>query len=99
MPDVVINTPTANSIPHIVNAAFAGVGGETLLLALSDLAISTGSACNSASVEPSHVLSGIGLTRELAHASLRFSFGRFTQTADIDRAATHIGAVLSRLRQ
>jgi len=99
MPDVIINTPTANSIPHIVNAAFAGVDGETLLLALSDLAISTGSACNSASVEPSHVLSGIGLARELAHASLRFSFGRFTQTADIDRAATHIGAVFGRLRQ
>lgn len=99
LPDVIVNTPTQNSIPHIVNAAFAGVDGETLLLALSDLAISTGSACNSASVEPSHVLSGIGLTRELAHASLRFSFGRFTQIADIDRAATHLAAVFGRLRQ
>ena len=99
IPDVHINSPLTQSIPHIVNVAFGGVDGETLLLALNDIAISTGSACNSASVEPSHVLTGIGMPRELADASLRFSFGRYTQVTDIDSAGTHIADVLGRLRQ
>ena len=72
---------------------------ETLLLALNGIAISTGSACNSASVEPSHVLRGIGMSKELAHGSLRFSFGRYTTDTDIDSAGTHVADVLGRLRQ
>ena len=99
MPGVYLNSDPLVCIPQIVNVAFDGVDGETLLLALNELAISTGSACNSASVEPSHVLTGIGLSRALADASLRFSFGRYTQTADIDQAATSLAAVLGRLRQ
>ena len=99
IPEVHLNSPITQSIPHIVNVAFGGVDGETLLLALNNIAISTGSACNSASVEPSHVLTGIGMPRELADASLRFSFGRYTQVADIDAAATHVADVLGRLRQ
>ena len=99
MPGVYLNSDPLVCIPQIVNVAFDGVDGETLLLALNELAISTGSACNSASVEPSHVLTGIGLSRALADASLRFSFGRYTQTADIDQAATYLAAVLGRLRQ
>lgn len=99
IPDVRVNTPLIQSIPHIVNVAFAGVDGETLLLALNHVAISTGSACNSASVEPSHVLTGIGMPRELADASLRFSFGRYTQVTDVDSAGSHIADVLGRLRQ
>ena len=99
MPSVHLNSDPSVCIPQIVNVAFGGVDGETLLLALNELAISTGSACNSASVEPSHVLTGIGLSRALADASLRFSFGRYTQTADIDQAATYLAAVLGRLRQ
>ena len=99
IPEVHLNSPITQSIPHIVNVAFGGVDGETLLLALNNIAISTGSACNSASVEPSHVLTGIGMPRELADASLRFSFGRYTQAPDIDAAATHVADVLGRLRQ
>jgi cysteine desulfurase len=99
IPEVHLNSPITQSIPHIVNVAFGGVDGETLLLALNNIAVSTGSACNSASVEPSHVLTGIGMSRELADASLRFSFGRYTQVPDIDAAATHVADVLGRLRQ
>ena len=99
MPNVHLNSDPSVCIPQIVNVAFGGVDGETLLLALNELAISTGSACNSASVEPSHVLTGIGLSRALADASLRFSFGRYTRTTDIDQAATCLAAVLGRLRQ
>ena len=99
IPDVRLNSPPSRSIPHIVNVAFVGVDGVTLLLALNGIAISTGSACNSASVEPSHVLRGIGMSTELAHASLRFSFGRYTTEADIDSAGTHLADVLGRLRQ
>lgn len=99
MPSVHLNSDPSACIPQIVNVAFGGVDGETLLLALNELAISTGSACNSASVEPSHVLTGIGLSRALADASLRFSFGRYTRTTDIDQAATYLAAVLGRLRQ
>ena len=99
MPSVHLNSDPSVCIPQIVNVAFGGVDGETLLLALNELAISTGSACNSASVEPSHVLTGIGLSRALADASLRFSFGRYTRTTDIDQAATYLAEVLGRLRQ
>lgn len=99
IPEAHLNSPITQSIPHIVNVAFGGVDGETLLLALNNIAVSTGSACNSASVEPSHVLTGIGMPRELAGASLRFSFGRYTQVPDIDAAATHVADVLGRLRQ
>jgi cysteine desulfurase len=99
IPGVHLNSPPRQSIPHILNVAFDGIDGETLLLALNGIAISTGSACNSASVEPSHVLRGIGMSRELAHASLRFSFGRYTTDTDIDSAGTHVADVLGRLRQ
>ena len=96
IPNVHLNSDPAVCIPQIINVAFDGVDGETLLLALNEVAISTGSACNSAKVEPSHVLTGIGLSQPLADASLRFSFGRHTQANDIDQAATHLSAVLGR---
>lgn len=99
MPDVFVTSNTEVCIPQIVNVAFGGVDGETLLLALSELAISTGSACNSTNVEPSHVLRGIGLSTEMAQGSLRFSFGRYTTMAEIDQAAVHLSQVLGRLRQ
>ncbi|MEC8491720.1 MAG: aminotransferase class V-fold PLP-dependent enzyme [Pseudomonadota bacterium] len=99
IPNAHLNSDPAVCIPQIINVAFEGVDGETLLLALNEVAISTGSACNSAKVEPSHVLTGIGLSQPLADASLRFSFGRYTQANDIDQAATHLSAVLGRLRQ
>lgn len=95
---VVANSPKQHAIPNIVNVAFEGVDGESLLMALRDVAISTGSACNSASVDPSYVLLGIGTPRSLALSSLRFSFGRFTQDADIDHALSLIRHAVSGLR-
>lgn len=84
-----LNSPPTEGVPNIVNLAFDGIDAEPLLLALRDLAVSTGSACNSASMTPSHVLTGIGIPRSLALSSLRFSFGRFTSEDDLTRA-THI---------
>ncbi len=93
------NTAVEASVPNILNLAFEGVDGESLLMALRDIALSTGSACNSASVEPSYVLKGIGVPRALALASLRFSFGRFTTEADIDTALVALRHALTGLRR
>ncbi len=73
--------------------------GETLLLALDDLAVSTGSACTSASVEPSYVLRALGVPDALAHASLRFTAGRYTTEADVDYAGRRVAEVVERLRE
>ncbi|MEQ9451925.1 MAG: IscS subfamily cysteine desulfurase [Pseudomonadales bacterium] len=94
----VINSHPEYNLPSIVNVGFAGVDGETLLLALDDLAVSSGSACTSASVEPSYVLRAINVPDDLAHASLRFSFGRFTTEQEIDHAGARVGEVVTRLR-
>ena len=93
------NTVVDVSVPNILNLAFEGVDGESLLMALRNIALSTGSACNSASVEPSYVLKGIGVPRPLALASLRFSFGRFTTEADIDRTLDALQHALPGLRR
>ncbi|WP_168012479.1 aminotransferase class V-fold PLP-dependent enzyme [Halomonas salinarum] len=93
------NTDTRVSVPHIINLAFSGLDGESLLMALRGLAISTGSACNSASVEPSYVLKGIGVPRPQALASLRFSVGRFTTEADIDTAIAELRHAVPALRR
>lgn len=95
---IVANSPLKNAVPNILNLAFEGVDGEALLMALRDVAVSTGSACNSASVDPSYVLLGIGTPRSLALSSLRFSFGRFTHNADIDHALSLIRHAVSGLR-
>ena len=98
IPDTSVHTHPEDHVPGIVNVGFSGVDGETLLLALPGLAVSSGSACTSASVEPSFVLRGIGIADELAHASLRFSFGRFTDAADVDAAAAQLATTVGRLR-
>ncbi|MFM9270894.1 IscS subfamily cysteine desulfurase [Halomonas elongata] len=87
------------SVPNILNLAFTGVDGESLLMALRNIAVSTGSACNSASVEPSYVLKEIGVPRPLALASLRFSLGRFTTEDDIDRTIDTLRHALIGLRR
>lgn len=94
-----IHSPLEQAVPNIVNLAFDGVDGESLLMALRGLAVSTGSACNSASVEPSYVLKGIGVPHSQALASIRFSFGRFTTIEEIDGAVGEIRRALSGLRQ
>jgi len=99
LPAVQINTlPGAASLPGIVNASFEGVEGESLVTGLSDIAVSTGSACSSATREPSYVLRALGRDTELAQSSLRISFGRFTTPADIDAAVAAIRREVSRLR-
>ncbi|WP_028614640.1 IscS subfamily cysteine desulfurase [Halopseudomonas pelagia] len=99
LPNVTVNGSVQQRVPHNLNLAFAGVDGELLLLALKDLALSSGSACNSASVEPSFVLRAIGIPDALAHASLRVSLGRFTTEEEIDRASEMLCQVVTRLRQ
>jgi len=89
--------PTAR-LPGHLNVAFEGVEGETLLTALGGLAVSSGSACTSASVEPSFVLRAMGVPDGLAHASLRFSLGRYTDEQAIAAAITQVGDVVGRLR-
>ncbi|HET8849125.1 MAG TPA: IscS subfamily cysteine desulfurase [Marinobacter sp.] len=92
------NGSREHRVPGIVNLSFEGVDAESLMLGLRNLAVSSGSACASATVEPSFVLRGIGVSDELAHRALRFSFGRFTTGQDIEAACAHITEVVQRLR-
>jgi len=85
-------------VPGILNVSFDGVEGESLVTALSELAVSTGSACNSASAEPSYVLRALGRDTQLAQASLRFSIGRFTTVGDVDFAVEAVRREVTRLR-
>jgi cysteine desulfurase len=94
-----VNGDLERRLPGNLNVAFAGVDGETLMLALDDLAVSTGSACTSATVEPSYVLRALGVPDELAHASLRFTVGRFTTDDEIERAGRRVVEVVERLRE
>ncbi|EGR0794440.1 IscS subfamily cysteine desulfurase [Vibrio cholerae] len=98
MEAVTINGDLDQRVPHNLNVSFAFVEGESLLMALKDLAVSSGSACTSASLEPSYVLRALGLNDELAHSSIRFSFGRFTTEAEIDYAIELIRVAVDKLR-
>lgn len=99
LPGISLNGSAEQRVPHNLNLAFADVDGELLLLALKDLALSTGSACTSAAVEPSYVLRGIGVPDALAQSSLRLSLGRFTTESDIDATVEVLAGVLPRLRR
>jgi len=99
MDGVSVNGDLERRLPGNLNVAFAGIDGETLMIALDDIAVSTGSACTSATVEPSYVLRALGVPDDLAHASLRFTVGRFTTEDDIDRAARRVVEVVERLRE
>ena len=96
--EVYINGDLDHRVPHNLNMSFNFVEGESLIMALKDIAISSGSACTSASLEPSYVLRALGRDDELAHSSLRFSIGRFTTTEDIDYAIDTIKKAVSKLR-
>jgi len=101
VPDLVINGNGAPRAPHVLNVAVPGADGEALLmhLDLAGVAASGGSACSTGSVEPSHVLTAIGMPRELALASIRFSLGRETTLGDIDRAAAVFPGVVEKVRR
>lgn len=97
LPDVSINGDP-EGYPGIINLCFPGVDGEALLMAIKEVAVSTGSACNSASVDPSYVLSGIGLPRDKALSSLRFSLGRFTTESEVEQAIDVVVKAVTALR-
>jgi len=98
IPGAILNGHREQRVPGIVNVSFPGVEGESLITGLVDLALSSGSACSSASREPSYVLRALGRETELAQSSLRISLGRFTMAAEVDAAATAIRAEIARLR-
>lgn len=93
-----INGSVDQRVPHILNVSFAYVEGESLIMALKDFAVSSGSACTSASLEPSYVLRALGLEDELAHSSIRFSFGRFTTEQEVDQAVSKVRHAVGKLR-
>jgi len=97
--EVYINGDLERRVPHNLNISFNFVEGESLMMALSELAVSSGSACTSASLEPSYVLRALGRPDELAHSSLRFSIGRFTTEADIDRTVELLHQKIGKLRE
>jgi cysteine desulfurase len=96
---VFVNGSLDHRVAGNLNISFAFVEGESLMMSLKDLALSSGSACTSASLEPSYVLRALGLSDELAHSSLRFSIGRFTTEADIDFAIVQLHRAVNKLRE
>lgn len=99
LPGVIRNGSSSQNVGGILNVAFGKLDGEMLLLSLRDLAISSGSACNSASMSPSYVLKAIGLSDEQAQASLRFSIGRYTTADEIEFAIEHLRSVVAKLHK
>ena len=96
---VYLNGDIDNKVPNILNVSFNFVEGESLIMGLKDIAVSSGSACTSASLEPSYVLRALGRKDELAHSSIRFSFGRFTNDDDVENTLDILGNVVHRLRE
>ena len=99
LPDAVRNGDPDARLPHLANLSFPYVEGESLIMGIKELAVSSGSACTSASLEPSYVLKSLGLGDELAHSSIRFSLGRFTTEQEVDYAADRVIAEVVRLRE
>ncbi|MGO3871718.1 MAG: IscS subfamily cysteine desulfurase [Alcaligenes sp.] len=98
IPDLFLNGALDQRVPHNLNISVDHIEGEALMMALTDLAVSSGSACTSASLEPSYVLTALGRSDQLAHSSLRLSLGRFTTEQDIDDTVAAIRRVVEQLR-
>jgi len=98
MEELYLNGSATSRVPHNLNVSFNYVEGESLIMALKDLAVSSGSACTSASLEPSYVLRALGRNDELAHSSIRFTFGRFTTNEEVDYAADKSREAVEKLR-
>ncbi|CAL4326647.1 IscS subfamily cysteine desulfurase [Buchnera aphidicola] len=96
--EVYLNSDLKQGVPHILNVSFNYIEGESLIMALKDLAISSGSACTSASLEPSYVLKALGIKDELAHSSIRFSIGRFTTEEEIKYTVKLVHQAIDKLR-
>jgi cysteine desulfurase len=99
MEEVYVNGDMERRVPHNLNVSFNFVEGESLIMAIKDVAVSSGSACTSASLEPSYVLRALGRSDELAHSSIRFSVGRFTTTEEIDYAVDLLQRKIAKLRE
>ena len=98
MEESYVNGNTQHRLPHVANISFKYVEGEGLMMAMKDLAVSSGSACTSASLEPSYVLKSLGLSDDLAHSSIRFGLGRFTTEAEVDYAIENTKNAVNHLR-
>ena len=98
VPRIRLNGPRTERLPGNLNLSFADVDGEALMMAMRDVAVSSGSACSSAEPEPSHVLLAMGLDEDMARASLRFGLGRFTTADHVDFAIDSVAAAVERLR-
>ena len=94
-----VNGNQAHRLPHVANISFKYVEGEGLMMAMKDLAVSSGSACTSASLEPSYVLKSLGLSDDLAHSSIRFGLGRFTTEEEVDYAVEVTKTAVTHLRE
>jgi len=94
-----VNGDLDHRVPHNLNVSFNYVEGESLIMAIKDIAVSSGSACTSASLEPSYVLRALGRSDELAHSSIRFSIGRFTTEADVDYTIDLLKSKIDKLRE
>ena len=99
MEEVYVNGHLEHRVPHNLNVSFNFVEGESLIMAVKDIAVSSGSACTSASLEPSYVLRALGRSDELAHSSIRFTLGRFTTEEEIAYAVEHLKTKVSKLRE
>lgn len=98
-PDVYINGHDSKRVPGNLNISFAYVEGESLLMGINDIAVSSGSACTSASLEPSYVLKALGVGEELAHSSIRFGLGRFNTDEEVDYTIGRVNEAVHRLRE
>ena len=94
-----MNGDLEHRVPHNLNISFNYVEGESLIMAVKGIAVSSGSACTSASLEPSYVLRALGRTDELAHSSIRFSIGRFTTEDDVDYTIELMKSKIGKLRE
>jgi cysteine desulfurase len=97
--EVFVNGDLEQRVPHNLNISFNFVEGESLIMAVKDIAVSSGSACTSASLEPSYVLRALGRSDELAHSSIRFTLGRFNTEEEVDYTVDHLKAKVAKLRE
>ena len=97
--EIFVNGSMEHRLPHSLNISFAYVEGESLLMGINDVAVSSGSACTSASLEPSYVLKALGAGDDLAHSSIRFGLGRWTTDEEVDYVIDKLTKVVRRLRE
>lgn len=97
--EIYINGDLDNGLPNTLNVSFAYVEGESMMMGFENIAVSSGSACTSASLEPSYVLKSLGVGEELAHSSIRFTIGRFNTEEEIDQTIDQVNATITKLRE